>query len=86
MLILQRLQAIEELILAGHDVSVSYTLSQANGQIKAKVKIDKQPGAVPQMARRLLLMTIQPIVDGFPQHVVVDRGHQYSDGRAFANF
>ena len=86
MVVLQRIATLEAFINAGHNVVVSYCNSAATRRIKVKVTVDAEPNAVPAAARPLLMAALHPLRANLLEHVVVDRGHKFSNGKAFACF
>ena len=86
MVVIQRVATLQQFILAGHDVSITYSYSAQSGKLKAKVKVSALPGIIPMEARCMLLTSLEPITALTSQYATVNRGHTFSAGHAFANF
>ena len=86
MVILQRLQTIHHYIALGHNVNVAYAYSQDSGRTRVKVQIGAMPDVVPHGQRAILVASLAPLLQALPHHVVVDRGHTFSDHRCWACF
>ena len=86
MVIAQRVAAIQEYVEAGRDVNVSYAFAATTGRLRAKVRIGPRDGVVAIRARPLLRAALLPLLDALETHVVVDRGHTFSSGHAWACF
>jgi hypothetical protein len=82
----QRIAALQQRILEGNQVSITYSYSTVSGKLKTKVMVSAMAGVVPPSARSLLMASLQPILDSMWHSVIVDRGHTYSDGHACACF
>ena len=82
----QRIAALQQSILEGNQVSITYSYSTVSGKLKTKVMDSAMAGFVPPSARSLLMASLQPILDSMWHSVIVDRGHTYSDGHACACF
>ncbi len=85
MVIQQRLRAVRRFIEDGHDVHIAYSHSSTSGRIKVKIWIGAASGVVPHSARPFISAALQPML-GYITHVVIDRGHHFSDGHAVTNF
>ena len=86
MVFAQRITALQQQVMAGHQVSITYSYSVVSRKLKTKVNVSAQPGIVPMPCRHLLLAALQPILDSMWNAVIVDRGHTFSDGHACACF
>ena len=82
----QRIAALQQRILEGNQVSITYSYSTVSGKLNTKVMASALAGVVPPPARSLLMASLQPILDSMWHSVIVDRGHTYSDGHACACF
>ena len=86
MVFAQRVAALQQYIVDGHQVTATYSYSSVSSKFKAKVNVSALPGVVPHQARPFLFAALQPILDSSWFSVVVDRGHTYSDGHSCASF
>ena len=86
MVFARRMDALKQYITAGHQVSITYSVSSVSGKFKAKVNVSAVADVVPVLARPLLLAALQPVLDCNQYSVIVDRGHTYSDGHSCACF
>lgn len=86
MVVALRIASIKECIQRGHSIHITYCQRLFAGRCKVKIKIGAAPGIVPPLGRQFLVAAIRPLESEFLQHVVVDRGHRFSSGNAFANF
>ena len=86
MVLAQRIDTVRQFILAGHQVSVTYSYSTVAMKIKSKVMVSAAPNVVAESYRPLLLASIEPLLAMSSWCVTVDRGHTYSDGHCCANF
>ena len=85
MVVAQRISSLMEFAMAGRQIWISYSWSGVSGKLKAKVHIESTDNVVPLHARTLMLQCLQPLRE-LQTEVVVDRGHCFSAGHAFANF
>ena len=85
MVVAQRISSLMEFAKAGRQIWISYSWSGVSGKLKAKVHIESADNVVPLHARPLMLQCLQPLKE-LQTEVVVDRGHCFSAGHAFANF
>ena len=86
MVVLQRVASLKQYIESGHNVILTYSYSQDSGRVKVKARVGSAADVVPTECRRLLLNAFIPLQHSILPEVVVDRGHQYSNGTAFACF
>ena len=86
MVVAQRIGDVADYVRAGHAVAPSYSFSGASGRLIVKCRIGAAPNSVPVGLRTVLLQSLQPLQSCVGMHVIVDRGHHFSDGHAFANF
>ena len=86
MVISQRSNTIEHLVLDGHSVLFTYSFSPVSGKVVVKAKVSEITNVVPVEARHLLLAAVAPLHYMTSCSTTVDRGHNFSDGSAYANF
>ena len=86
MVFAQRIAALREYVLDGHQVTITYSFSAVSKKLKTKVNVSAETGIVPPACRNLLFNALQPVLDSMWQAVIVDRGHTFSDGHACASF
>ena len=86
MVFAQRIAALQQFVLDGHQVTITYSFSAVSKKLKTKVNVSAEPGIVPTHCRFLLLDALQPTLNSMWNSVIVDRGHTFSDGHACACF
>ena len=74
MVLAQRIDTVRQFILAGHQVSVTYSYSTVAMKIKSKVMVSAAPNVVAESYRPLLLASIEPLLAMSSWCVTVDRG------------
>jgi hypothetical protein len=86
MVVAMRVQAIHDFVEAGREVGISYAYAASTGRMRVKISVGAYDGVVAQAARPLLHAALQPLATAIDTHVVVDRGHRFSAGHAWACF
>ena len=86
MVLAQRLRLLSQMAARGHIVWFSLSWSDGTRRCRAKFTVQDVPDAIPAALRQPMVEYIRALSDLLPLYTVVDRGHVFSSGQAWACF